>query len=171
MKARVLAILLTSIIAGCSYDQVIKSRQDFYYNLKDQTAEIALLNGTSFDARCIALVNDSLKFLSLDNNKSWQVPVRDIQFVRTTNHTSGAVRGFVLGSLSAGTTMIVLLRLNPVPPGDDDDHVLGRVLIPIAVTVLTGTCCAVVGGINGDRFYYQLQEDSTATRSHQSVAP
>jgi len=169
MKTPTIVITTIFILGGCSYNHIVKSPQEFNHNFDKHSADIILNNGDCYEARWIMSNNDSLTFVTYDNDALQHLPIRAVRCVKTTNHWSGALRGLLLGLVGGGVVSGALTAGRKSTGSDSDEA--NRVIVMVGFAIITGSGATIYGGIHGDQSCYEFTSDSSSRSTDKSVAP
>ena len=157
MKINYCLCLISLMISGCASTVELNSIDEAQTRIGDHSATIHLKSDQEYLGEIVQVGDDSVRAVDMETEDTLQFSNQDIEFIKVTNHTLGAVKGFLIGAATLGTYVAIV-------NSNYDSNVEGeKPLPPIFIAIgagIGGVFGLAIGGLIGHHYTYILPEDS-----------
>ena len=145
------------LLSGCASTVELESIDEAQAKINDHSAIIHLKSDDEYWGKNVQVGNDSIQFVDKETDDTLRYSNMDIEYIKVTNHTLGAVKGFFI----LGVSFYALLTITD---NSRDYNVEGNKPTPPIFTAIFagvgGILGLAIGGLIGHPFTYILPEDS-----------
>jgi hypothetical protein len=137
-------IAFAVLFAGCSTQHEIlrKEQSKFLETLDGRTAEVLTSDGKTSSGSDFSIRNDSLIWMSDDENASRSLALSEINAIITKDRVLGGIKGFLLGVVGGTMAMFITAKIYS---GPEFEGVLEGIIVGSVVAVGGTTAGIIIG--------------------------
>ena len=143
--------LIPFLLAGCSTTYLLSTPDEFNRLNGAHPATIYLKSGIDVSGRDIHVGMDSIRFTGGYADSVLRLPVGEVQSIEHVDRFTGALFGFVVGSVSGG---LVGVAIAPELDGHHGNHIEAGV--GILGAMIGGGVGIIWGALQGTRTHYEF---------------